>query len=84
MTLAEMLKRAHKSIGTPPCEKGLCNDVRVKICADHAIGCRAWKYYVNTGKMSQAHPIRKFRDTICNKCKKEKSGCEKKCLRMKA
>ena len=83
MNLSEMLKRAHKNIGTPPCEMGLCSARRIDLCADNSIGCQAWRHYVAKGKIS-TQKIGQFKDSICSKCKKEKSGCVRKCKRMKA
>ena len=83
MNLSEMLKRAKKTIGTPPCESGLCDTRRVSLCADHSIGCQAWRYYVQRGKIS-TNKISKFKDGICIKCKREKDGCINSCRRMKA
>jgi hypothetical protein len=78
-----LLKSISKIVGTPPCDRELCSARRWNICADNNIGCAAWKVYVNTGKVD-IDKIGRFKDTMCERCKRERHNCVRSCHRMRA
>lgn len=83
MTEAPRDKR-RQPIPTSPCESGLCTKVKITKCEDAGIMCKAYKGYMNN--MSGSWDMEKvgiFKDTWCQRCKKQKHRCVESCSRMK-
>jgi hypothetical protein len=61
-----------------PCETSLCTQRLRKKCEEHSCSCLAWNVYIRSSKIDDSK-IGVFRNSVCDKCKKEKSDCENKC-----